>query len=170
MHVAGEVMDLLDKHEDYDAHALVKQAGKNVGATQLSPYMAGFVREVVLNCHSRGREFSERWDIDRVIYLVRPPSLPEAEEKRREAELAYRLLKEDYQSLEKKSLRALQRLEEKCAQLRIEIFNLRKENTLLKNLVPLDFPEHSHESARRTPRILQGMRAPWELEYEAANL
>lgn len=168
--VAREVMCLLDKEKIVDSHELVRQAGINVGATQLSPYMAGFVREIVQGCHPRGYWFSKRWDSDRTIYRVTPVPLPETEQALKDAEDAYLALKAESERERQRQEARRKWWKEKHDQLRHEITNLRRENDVLKSLVPLDFFDKSHESAQPAPKYPRGLGPPWELEYQEAGL
>jgi hypothetical protein len=162
-------MYLLDKPGEFDAHALVKQAGKNVGAIELSPYMAGFVREIVLMCHSRGAEFSRVWQARQLIYRVSPVPRPEEVQKLDALTVEHRLLQEDYESLKNRYNLNDQQWQKRCSELGTAIYDLRRENGRLRRL-GMDFLETLHESATPTPRFVPGARAPWELEYEMAGL
>jgi hypothetical protein len=63
--VAREVMRLLDtdEYKDFDCHQIICTADKNVDAGGITGFMAGCVAQIVVNCHSRGKEFREKWNL-----------------------------------------------------------------------------------------------------------
>ena len=65
--VARRVMELLDEQEEFDTHAIIVQADKDVGAGGITGFMAGAVASMVSQCHSRGDEFRRAWNTDTAI-------------------------------------------------------------------------------------------------------
>ena len=57
--VAREVMELLDKSDDFDPDDLISKAPSSEGMTG---FMAGAVASMVSQCHSRGEEFRNKWN------------------------------------------------------------------------------------------------------------
>ena len=66
--VAREVMRLLDAEPgDFDTHRLICRADDAIGAGGITGFMAGCVAQMVVACHSRGREFNAKWNRDHQI-------------------------------------------------------------------------------------------------------
>jgi len=65
VNVAREVMRLLDEQPavDFDPATLITQADTNVKAGGITGFMAGAVAHMVSVCHSRGKEFQEKWNV-----------------------------------------------------------------------------------------------------------
>ncbi len=62
--VAREVMNILDKDEEFDASDIISEADKNIDSGGITGFMAGCVASMVSHCHSRGEEFREKWNKD----------------------------------------------------------------------------------------------------------
>jgi hypothetical protein len=62
--VAREVMNILDKEEDFDPHQIICDADDNIKAGGITGFMAGCVSQMVSRCHSRGEEFRKAWNKD----------------------------------------------------------------------------------------------------------
>lgn len=63
--VAREVMRLLDAQPavDFNPSTIITQADKNIEAGGITGFMAGAVASMVSQCHSRGKEFQEKWNL-----------------------------------------------------------------------------------------------------------
>jgi hypothetical protein len=177
--VAGEVMRLLDEEGMSDTHALVRRAGRNVGAGELSPYMAGFVHEIVSRCHSRGYEFAHRWGSDRQIYRALSPresfelakTQRELTERQRELTETRRELAETWRELTETRRKLAETLYSAPSRpLPVPTALLRENWILWRELLALAFRERGYQSAKPTPKRLHGLHPPWELEYQAAGL
>lgn len=59
---ARRVMEILDKEQEFDTHEIICRADKEVGAKGLTGFMAGAVAQMVVECHSRGEEFQQKWN------------------------------------------------------------------------------------------------------------
>jgi hypothetical protein len=57
-------MELLDENEgEFDCHAIICQADKDVKAGGITGFMAGCVAGMVAGVHSRGEEFRQKWNL-----------------------------------------------------------------------------------------------------------
>lgn len=65
--VARRVMELLDEKTEFDCHGIICQADDESGAGGITGFMAGCVASMVYQCHSRGDEFRQQWNIDNQI-------------------------------------------------------------------------------------------------------
>lgn len=159
--VALETMRLLEEEKEFDAHAIMARAAENVAATEFSGYMAGFIQEIVGGCHSRGYEFKYHWDSERDrerLALWAPASIFGAREPLFELP------------------------ERKTAPINNVPRARRNKWTTSANGKPTDGiglsilmqaicgPDTEHQSAIPSPKLLNGLRPPWQLEYEAAGL
>ena len=61
--VARRVMEILDEEKDFDTHDIICQANKDIKAGGITGFMAGCVAQMVVKCHSRGKEFQKKWNI-----------------------------------------------------------------------------------------------------------
>jgi len=64
---AREVMKLLDERQDFDPRNIICEADDTIGAGGLTGFMAGCVASMVSQCHSRGEEFRQKWNLDNQI-------------------------------------------------------------------------------------------------------
>ena len=62
--VARRVMEILDEETAFDTHKIICQADEDVKARGITGYMAGCVAQMVSQCHSRGKEFRRKWNLD----------------------------------------------------------------------------------------------------------
>ena len=62
--VARRVMEILDKENEFDPHAIITQADEDIKAGGITGFMAGCVAQMVSHCHSRGEEFRKLWNKD----------------------------------------------------------------------------------------------------------
>ena len=61
--VARKVMEILDKNTSFDCHEIIWEADKEIKAGRITGFMAGCVACMVSECHVRGEEFREKWNI-----------------------------------------------------------------------------------------------------------
>lgn len=63
VNVAREAMRLLDdgNHEDFDADDIITEADRNLDAG-ITGFMAGWIANVIVHCHSKGEEFKKSWN------------------------------------------------------------------------------------------------------------
>ena len=66
--VARKVMEILDRRKKFDPHKIIDEADDKVQAGGITGFMAGCVASMVSKCHSRGKEFRERWNICNQIH------------------------------------------------------------------------------------------------------
>jgi len=64
---ARKVMEYLDRlapeNSNYDVHDLICKADDEVDAGGLSGFQAGAVAHTIVEVHSRGQEFQEKWNL-----------------------------------------------------------------------------------------------------------
>ncbi len=61
--VARRAMEILDEEPgDFDCHALICKADKDIKCGGISGFMAGCVAGMISKCHSRGEEFRRKWN------------------------------------------------------------------------------------------------------------
>jgi hypothetical protein len=62
--VAREAMRILDKEPgEIDPYSLITKADDNIQAGGITGFMAGCVANIISQCHSRGEEFKEKWNL-----------------------------------------------------------------------------------------------------------
>jgi len=68
--LAGRAMEILDEEPgDFDCHALICRADKEIKAGGITSFMAGAAAQIISHCHSRGEEFRKKWNGE---YGVKP--------------------------------------------------------------------------------------------------
>ena len=60
--IARQVMKILDEEKDFDPHFLIRYAENDIGEEGITGFMAGAIATMVSQCHSRGKEFNEKWN------------------------------------------------------------------------------------------------------------
>ena len=75
--VARKVMEILDEspdkkivggyEDDFSTHKLICRADNEIKAGGITGFMAGCVAQMVSQCHSRGKEFREAWNLHNQI-------------------------------------------------------------------------------------------------------
>ena len=65
--VAHRVMEILDEREDFDTHKIICQANDESSVGGITGFMAGCVASMVSECHVRGEEFRQKWNLDNQI-------------------------------------------------------------------------------------------------------
>jgi hypothetical protein len=62
--IARQVMKNLDEVEDFEPHDLIIKSEKEIGEDGITGFMAGAIAAMVAQCHSRGKEWNEKWNKD----------------------------------------------------------------------------------------------------------
>jgi len=66
--VASQVMKILDDEPgEFDIYKIICRADDETKAGGITGFMAGAVASMVSQCHSRGEEFRQKWNIDHQI-------------------------------------------------------------------------------------------------------
>lgn len=65
VNVARKAMELLDEmpnDQEINCHKLISDADKDSKTGGITGFMAGYVAQMVSQCHSRGEEFRRKWN------------------------------------------------------------------------------------------------------------